>query len=240
MIDFSDKMLCVTIGVQLGRIRKARTKTLEEVAFAMDLPVFVVEQIEDGEYENLNEDVINSYISACGMESFDIVKEAQLVTKVHGLAVLFEEFLNQDMTKHELALALSDVICRTIRMAYNYETELTNGVELESEMIMQVCSGLRKSLDNCEYAPELVPEYTYEPVVDEKDEIMDDMIVEEDVEEDMDIIQQILYGIDGLKSVKDGTEDIKIEDEGIPKLLDDYVYADEFDHLNKGDDKSGS
>ena len=174
MTDFSDLTLRTSIGVQLRRIRRARGKDVETVAASMGLSVSDVEAIEDGTYEDLDYESIRAYVSSCGTDCWDIVDEAKLVSQIYVLNQLMEEFLGQDLSRHDMAAAVADVVCRAVRTAYGYYGDETSAAATERDIVARVCDGVRASIDSCEYVPCAVPEARTVPI----DESLEDILAE--------------------------------------------------------------
>lgn len=175
-----DMVYRFSVGTQLKRIREARDKTVEDVADVLEMTVFEIEAIEAGNYDDLSTELVQAYVKACDTFGDDIVSDAKLVSQIYVLGRLLEDFLNQDLCKHEMAFALADVVCRSVRMAYKYQDPSENMSEIERNMLIRVCTGIKNSLDTCEYVPASVPGYGAVPI----DDVDDIDVLEEWVDDD--------------------------------------------------------
>ncbi|MBD5584587.1 MAG: helix-turn-helix domain-containing protein [Clostridia bacterium] len=165
MVDFNDKLFCVTLGTKLRQIRERQGLSIEELSARMALSGDIISMIEEGEYGNMSVGLIGDYVAFCGFEDFDIVTESKLVMQVYDLSCLLEEFLYLGMGNHDKALALSDVVCRVVRTGRDGLTSLE-----ELELLGRVCAGLKESLDSCEFTPDSVPKVGYEDVLENEED----------------------------------------------------------------------
>lgn len=164
MVDFSDKLFCVALGMKLRQIRERQGLSVEEISAMMAVSSDIVSMVEEGEYADVSIGLIGDYVAFCGFEDFDIVTESKLVMQAYDLSCILEEFLRQSLGVHDMAMALSDVLRRVVRMDRD---GLTSRKELE--LLGRVCVGLKDSLDSCEFVPGSVPEVKYEDVLEREE-----------------------------------------------------------------------
>lgn len=157
VVDFNNFMFRTALGMKLKDLREQNGISVETMSDRLGLSA---DDVENGVC--CDESLVNRYLDACGCSGKDVIHDTELVMKIFDLSCLLEEFLNDDLDVHGQALALSEVICKVVRMD---RPSLT--VDQEIDMINRICIGLKEDMDTCSLCSDRIPEVGTIPIEDD-------------------------------------------------------------------------